>query len=173
MLYRKKPVIVEAMLFTEETKDMVYSWARGIQMNIEPSTTSDGDPCLLVPTLEGEMTCCIGDYLIKEPFPTDWRKLYPCKPEAFKKTYEDHGDSESIYVVGNYSFGIKSSDDKEYAAWDVLGIFHDIEDAFKACTKDSHFYVKSKVNERYPDEIVDIDACYPIAEGLSDPRELD
>ncbi len=41
----------------------------------------------MIPTLEGTMKLEIGDYLIKEPFPTDWRKLYPCKREIFKKTY--------------------------------------------------------------------------------------
>jgi len=87
-LYRKRPVVVEAVRFTEETKDRVYVWASGVQQNIQPSTDHGGKPCLLVPTLEGEMECSIGDYLIKEPFPTDWRKIYPCKPDIFEKTYE-------------------------------------------------------------------------------------
>jgi hypothetical protein len=85
--FRKKPVVIEAMKFTDENKDMVYSWAREIQQNVTHSW-EDGKPCLLVPTLEGEMTCSLGDYLIKEPFPTDWRKLYPCKPTIFENTYE-------------------------------------------------------------------------------------
>lgn len=57
-------------------------------MNIEPSIDVNGNPILIVPTLEGEMICAIGDYLIKEPFPTDWRKVYPCKPDIFEATYE-------------------------------------------------------------------------------------
>lgn len=92
MRYRKIPVEIEAMQFTSETKNQVYSWARSIQMNIEPSFDAEGNPTLLVPTLEGEMTCSLGDYLIKEPFPTDWRKLYPCKKEIFEKTYELMGE---------------------------------------------------------------------------------
>lgn len=28
----------------------------------------------------------IGDYIIKEPFPTLDRKFYPCKPNIFEKT---------------------------------------------------------------------------------------
>ena len=87
MKYRKKPVVIEAMQFTEKTKNRVYSWASEIQQNITPSF-QDGNPCLLVPTLEGEMVCSLGDYLIKEPFPTDWRKIYPCKPDIFEKTYD-------------------------------------------------------------------------------------
>jgi hypothetical protein len=85
--YRKKPVEIEAHQFTEENKDRVYNWANSIQMNIQPSW-ENGKPCLIIPTLEGEMICSLGDYLIREPFPTDWRKIYPCKPDIFEKTYD-------------------------------------------------------------------------------------
>ena len=67
----------------------MYNWASEIQSNIQPSWDNEHKPCLLVPTLEGEMKCCLGDYLIKEPYPTDWRKIYPCKEEIFKQTYEE------------------------------------------------------------------------------------
>jgi hypothetical protein len=87
MKFRKKPVEVEAYKFTEESKNQVYRWANEIQQNVQPSW-QDNKPCLLIPTLEGEMVCSLGDYLIKEPFPTDWRKVYPCKPDIFEKTYE-------------------------------------------------------------------------------------
>lgn len=86
--YKKKPVTIQAVQFTEENKDQVFNWASGLQMNIHPSFEGDM-PCLRIPTLEGEMTCSLGDYLIKEPFPTDWRKLYPCKPDIFELTYEE------------------------------------------------------------------------------------
>jgi hypothetical protein len=87
MKYRKKPVLVEAVQFTDDQKDFVYQWASLCQMNIQ-SSTKDNKPVLLIPTLEGEMICELGDYLILEPFPTDWRKIYPCKPDIFAKTYE-------------------------------------------------------------------------------------
>lgn len=29
-----------------------------------------------------------GDWIIREPFPTDDRRFYPCKPEQFAATYE-------------------------------------------------------------------------------------
>jgi hypothetical protein len=29
-----------------------------------------------------------GDYVIREPFPTDDRRFYPCKPDIFEATYE-------------------------------------------------------------------------------------
>jgi hypothetical protein len=80
MKYIKNAVEVEAMQFTEESKQDVYNWCKDIQMNIQ-AAFRDETPALLVPTLEGTMVCNIGDYLIKEPFPTDWRKFYPCKPD--------------------------------------------------------------------------------------------
>lgn len=87
MKYRKKSVVIEAIQFTNENKNKVFFWASKIQMNIYPSLENE-NPCIKIPTIEGEMICSIGDYLIKEPFPTDWRKLYPCKPDIFEKTYE-------------------------------------------------------------------------------------
>ena len=88
MKFRKNPVIIEAQQFTEESKNSVYHWASEKQQNIQPSFDKEDKPCLLVPTLEGEMMCSLGDYLIVEPFPTDWRKIYPCKEVIFNKTYE-------------------------------------------------------------------------------------
>lgn len=87
MKFRKKPVVIEAIQFTEQNKDSVYVWATQIQGNVYHSF-KDGMPVLLIPTLEGEMICELNDWLIVEPFPTDWRKLYPCKPDIFEKTYE-------------------------------------------------------------------------------------
>jgi hypothetical protein len=86
--FRKKPVEVDAVQFTDQNKDMVYNWAKSIQANVYHSFDDDKKPILLIPTLEGEMKCAIGDYLIVEPFPTDWRKLYPCKQSIFKQTYD-------------------------------------------------------------------------------------
>jgi hypothetical protein len=81
--YRKKPVVIEAMQFTQENKDRVYSWASSIQMNIEP-VFRDGKPALLIPTLEGEMIASLGNYIIKGV----QGEFYPCKPDIFAKTYE-------------------------------------------------------------------------------------
>ena len=83
MKYRKRPVVIEALQFTDKTKDQVYHWANSCQMNIEPSYR-DGNPVLLIPTLEGEMTCQIDDYLIKGIK----GEFYPCKPDIFNSTYE-------------------------------------------------------------------------------------
>lgn len=88
-IFRKKQVEVEALQFTDSTKDKVYRWAQSIQMNVYHSWDSVGKPILLIPTKEGQMVCSLNDYLIKEPFPTDDRKIYPCKEDIFTKTYEE------------------------------------------------------------------------------------
>lgn len=82
--YRKKPVVVEAIQFTDEYKDRVYNTVSQIQGNIIPSWDKDNKPCLLIPTLEGEMTCSLGDYIIKGIK----GEIYPCKPDIFEATYE-------------------------------------------------------------------------------------
>lgn len=87
MRYKKKPVEIEAIQFTNENKNQVYNWATEIQNNVW-CDFKNGKPCLRIPTLEGDMTCSLGDYLIVEPFPIDWRKLYPCKESIFNQTYE-------------------------------------------------------------------------------------
>lgn len=86
--FRKKPIEIEAVQFTNENKDMVYNWAKSIQANVYHDWDGLKQPVLKIPTLEGEMECSLGDYLIVEPFPTDWRKLYPCKQSIFEQTYE-------------------------------------------------------------------------------------
>lgn len=85
--YIKKPIVVEAVQFTDQNKDQVYNWARSVQGNITHGFDKENKPVLIIPTLEGEMECSIGDFLIKEPFPIDWRKLYPCKKSIFENTY--------------------------------------------------------------------------------------
>lgn len=83
--YRKKPVIIEAMLFNDDTKECVLNWARECQHNIEPSYDENNMPCMKIPTLEGVMECRLGDYLIRGLK----GEFYPCKPDIFKQTYEE------------------------------------------------------------------------------------
>lgn|SRR5690606_6671185 len=83
----KKVIEVKAVQFTEKNKNQVYNWARSIQANVYHDWDDKGFPCLKIPTLEGEMICSIEDYIIVEPYPIDWRKLYPCKKEIFEQAY--------------------------------------------------------------------------------------
>jgi len=83
MKFRKKPIEIEAMQFTLENKDIVYHWIAEKRMNVYPSF-ENGTPCLMIPTLEGEMTASINDWIIKGIN----GEFYPCKPDIFEKTYE-------------------------------------------------------------------------------------
>ncbi|MFW6002651.1 MAG: hypothetical protein ACOCQD_04860 [archaeon] len=107
MTFTKKPIEIQAKRFTEENKDIIYNWAKSIQMNVYPGTDEDGKPILKIPTLEGEMIANIGDYIIVEPFPTDWRKLYPCKPDIFDKTYDIDLNNALHFYLGRIYINLK------------------------------------------------------------------
>lgn len=85
--YVKRPVAVEAVQFTDDNKNRVHNWCREIQGNVFATRDENGQPALMIPTAEGEMICRIGDFVIKEPFPTPDRRLYPCKADVFEQTY--------------------------------------------------------------------------------------
>jgi hypothetical protein len=89
--YQKKPIQISAIKLTCENAYDVMTWANHIQPAEKKITLSiDGGVMLglIIPTKEGIMLCGIGDYLIKEPFPTDDRMFYPCKSDMFELTYE-------------------------------------------------------------------------------------
>ena len=89
--FRKKPVVVEAeqWLGTVEQKERLL--AEGVIMDI-PSL----DGSCLVPTLEGNMTCQINDYIIKGIK----GEYYPCKPDIFELTY-DMDEKETLEIEVN------------------------------------------------------------------------
>jgi hypothetical protein len=78
MLYRKKPVEIEAIQWTGDNFDELERFTDNSTLvkflNHE----------LLVYTLEGVMHASIGDYIIKGVE----GEFYPCKPDIFNKTYE-------------------------------------------------------------------------------------
>lgn len=84
--YQSKIVTVEAMKLEAETKDRVFTWASQIG-NVYPDFDAQGNPALMIETPEGDMKCCLGDYVVKEPFPTQTRRLYPVKAEVFEARY--------------------------------------------------------------------------------------
>lgn len=75
MKFRKKPVIIDAVQFTDnflEIENFVgekYNWKEGRNEII---------------TLEGNMQVSNGDWIIKGVN----GEFYPCKPDIFEKTYE-------------------------------------------------------------------------------------
>jgi hypothetical protein len=80
--YRKKPIVIEAMKFTNETKNQVYNF---VTCN-KSADFSDGTlhPTLKIQTPEGVMTVNIGDWIIKGVA----GEFYPVKDDIFRLTYE-------------------------------------------------------------------------------------
>lgn len=91
MKYRKRPIEVEAYEFRnrvgEDTRPqwIIDAVARG---EVKFNDARTGPPWLTIQTREGVMRAEIGDFIIRETFATDDRKLYPCKPDIFAATYE-------------------------------------------------------------------------------------
>ena len=79
--FRKKPVVIEAIQFTDENKDIAFNF---IRCNCAADKDDEGSPILKIQTLEGVMTATLGDWIIKGVN----GEFYPCKPDIFEKTYE-------------------------------------------------------------------------------------
>lgn len=79
--FRKKPVVINAVQWTGEHACLAEI-AHLVKFNEGAIRRLDG--ALPIKTLEGEMLCNVGDWIIVgiqgEP--------YPCKPDIFAATYE-------------------------------------------------------------------------------------
>lgn len=80
MKYRKKPVEVEAVQFTDDDYGTLVSiGSMGLKLDVKYHPLR-----MEIKTLEGVMTANLGDYIIKGVN----GEFYPCKPDIFEKTYE-------------------------------------------------------------------------------------
>jgi hypothetical protein len=103
MRVRKKPVEVEAVRLTWSTWSEMCDFAgvgkladgrpEGCYIDEDGNATdsSTSELGLRIPTKEGIMLAREGDWVIREPFPSGDRELYPCKPDIFDQTYERIG----------------------------------------------------------------------------------
>lgn len=84
MKYRKKPVIIEAIQFEDNSDRIIeiheFMGGDTIRVNYEDKD----NPYLKIETLEGIMKASVGDYIIKGVN----GEFYPCKPDIFERTYE-------------------------------------------------------------------------------------
>ena len=81
--YRKKPVVITAVQYDGNFRCLdIFSIVE--VGNIRLGKEEDGSPYLLIPTLEGDMKCSKGDYVIRGIR----GEYYPCKPDIFEATYE-------------------------------------------------------------------------------------
>lgn len=86
-LYRKKPVVIEAIQFTGDNKQEVIDFMRihneGNGFHFEDIKDLSPEK-VYIHTLEGEVTASRGDWIIKGV----QGEFYPCKPDIFEATYE-------------------------------------------------------------------------------------
>ena len=80
---RKKPVEIEFMQFSDiDNVNDILLWGEG---KIEHKVSNNFNMnYMYIETLEGTMTACLGDYIVKGVN----GEYYPVKPEIFEKTYE-------------------------------------------------------------------------------------
>lgn len=81
-MYKKKPVVIEAVRWTGDNFDELEKFA-GKFVSKGSNLVSDNNT-LFVHTLEGTMRAKSGDYIIMGI----QGEFYPCDAEIFKKTYE-------------------------------------------------------------------------------------
>ncbi len=79
MKVRKKPVVVDAMIFIEEMVMEVAEWCGG-----EVFGDGHDSPYIKIHTLEGDMLAMVGDWIIRGVS----GEFYPVKPKIFDQTYE-------------------------------------------------------------------------------------
>ena len=87
--FRKKPVVIEAMQFTDESKEYIFNvfvtCRKYPDFERHKDQTMDySKPILVIETLEGNMEAKLGDWIIKGVN----GEFYPCKPDIFEKTYD-------------------------------------------------------------------------------------
>jgi hypothetical protein len=83
-LYRKLPVMVEAVQLTQFSYDEVDKFVGG-------DLGYDREGTLVIATLEGAMHASIDDWIIKGV----QGEFYPCKPDIFEATYERMPSSDT------------------------------------------------------------------------------
>lgn len=82
-LYRKKPVVVEAIQLTDEIScAAIGGWM--LAHGFTDFLVLDNKGTLRIRTLEGDHRADIGDFVIRGVA----GEFYPCKPDIFEATYE-------------------------------------------------------------------------------------
>jgi hypothetical protein len=82
--FRKKPVEVEAMEYTRESRDAVIAWCGAIHTGIDDDGAEYELENIRIPTPEGDHMAQLGDWIIRGVK----GEFYPCKPDIFKATYD-------------------------------------------------------------------------------------
>jgi hypothetical protein len=84
MKFRKKPVVIEAVQFTEKTFQECLTFLSDNALLALNTDDKDNLGFIEIKTLEGTMMAKFNDWIIKGVN----GEFYPCKPDIFEKTYE-------------------------------------------------------------------------------------
>jgi len=90
MKYRKKPVVIEAVIWSGDNLREVIDFT-GLNESAQSWSWEEYEAVIRVNglkifTLEGAMLASVGDFIIKGVN----GEFYPCKPDIFAKTYEEY-----------------------------------------------------------------------------------
>ena len=86
MKFRKKPVVIEAVLW--DGKPETANAFLGESFGVDWTYSGVGSLAIMIPTLEGNMRGEVGDWIIKGVK----GEFYPCKPDIFEASYEAVND---------------------------------------------------------------------------------
>lgn len=89
-LYRKRPVVIEAVRWTG-TADALAELRSFTDSSVHVITHA-GSTTVEIHTLEGVMTASLGDWIIKGIA----GEFYPCKPDIFEESYEKVDTAEPV-----------------------------------------------------------------------------
>jgi hypothetical protein len=82
--FMKRPIVIQAMQYTERSHRECIAWCGARHLGIDEDGAEYETANLFIATLEGEMLCKLGDWIIKGVK----GEFYPCKPDIFDATYE-------------------------------------------------------------------------------------
>ena len=85
MKFRKKPVVIEAVQWTNDGDGGSLKEILALARNGRVTFAADGTADLIIETLEGDMRANVGDWIIRDVK----HEVYPCKPDIFAATYEE------------------------------------------------------------------------------------
>lgn len=83
--YVKKPVEIEAILFTGNNAAEVMEFMNQSYYDVSVYKGTNNIFKIIIPTLEGNLEAKIGDYIIKGIK----GEFYPCRKDIFDATYEE------------------------------------------------------------------------------------
>lgn len=87
--WRKRPVVVDAVQVTDTNGAEIAEWIRREGATGWFIRPGGGTGHLLIETPEGLMRADYGDWIVREPYPTDHRAFYPVKADIFARCFDE------------------------------------------------------------------------------------